>query len=72
MPKKAVIKLINAIEPLKPNGVATLTCDDSTDIPDLEGFSKSNNLKQGSQCMVIDTGEIYMMKSDYTWKIPGE
>lgn len=48
--------------------VANLGCDGTTDVQDLPAYAESNNLKPGSSCYVIDTGELYMMKSNGTWK----
>lgn len=43
-------------------------CDDATDIANLEQFAIDNDLKIGSSCFCIDTGDLYIMKSDRTWK----
>ena len=59
---------INAIDPVSPNGVGHLACDDNNDVPNLAEYAKSNNLKLGSDCYVVDTGDIYVMKSTYEWK----
>lgn len=59
---------INSIGNVSPNGVGHLACDDLTDIANLPEYAKSNNLKLGTDCIVVDTGEVYMMKSDYTFK----
>lgn len=50
------------------DGVASLGCDGTADVANLEAYAKSNNLKPGSSCYVIDTSELYMMKSNGTWK----
>ena len=60
-----------AIFPMAQNdmdGVANLGCDGTADVQNLTAYAQSNNLKPGSNCYVIDTGELYMMKSDFTWK----
>ena len=60
-----------AIFPLAQNdmdGVANLGCDETSDIQNLPAYAKSNNLKPGSNCYIIDTGELYMMKSTGQWK----
>lgn len=60
-----------AIFPIGQNdmdGVANLGCDGSADVANLSDYAKSNNLKPGSSCYVIDTSELYMMKSNGTWK----
>ena len=59
------------IFPLSQNdmdGVANLGCDDTSDVVNLPEFAQSNNLKPGSSCYVIDTAELYMMKSTGVWK----
>lgn len=42
-------------------------CDDATDIQDLADFAEEWDLKIGSTCVVVDTGQVLMMKSDYSW-----
>lgn len=59
---------INAIQSVSQNGVGHLACDDASDKANLPDYAKSNNLKLGTDCIVIDTGEVLMMKSDYTFK----
>lgn len=59
---------INSINNVSPNGVGHLACDDETDIDNLPAYSKSNNLRLGSDCIVVETGAVMMQKSDYTWK----
>lgn len=60
--------MINAIDHVSPNGVGHLACDGTADVRDLPDYARSNNLRLGSDCYVIDTGDLYMMKSDFTWK----
>ena len=60
--------MINATDNIKPTQVASLACDSESDVANLEQYAKDNNLKLGSTCLVIDTGKVYAMKSDYTWK----
>ena len=60
--------MINSISKNTENGVGHLACDDLTDIANLPEYAKSNNLKLGTDCIVVDTGAVYMMKSDYTFK----
>lgn len=48
--------------------VNEIYCDDATDIPNLPNFAEENDLKIGSTCLVVDTGQVLMMKSDYSWK----
>lgn len=50
------------------DGVASLGCDGTADVANLPAYAKSNNLKPGSSCYVIDTQELYMMKSTGEWK----
>ena len=50
------------------DGVASLACDGTADIANLPAYAQSSKLKPGSSCLVIDTGELYMMKSNGTWK----
>ncbi len=59
---------INAIKAVDPNGVGHLACDDASDIANLPAYAQSNNLKLGTDCIVIDTGMVLMMKSDFTFK----
>jgi len=60
--------MIKSIAANTADGVGHLACDDATDLANLPSYAKSNNLKQGTDCVVIDTSEVYMMKSDYTFK----
>lgn len=46
---------------------AELRADSSTDVSDLEDFAAEYNLKPGSECLVLSSSELYMMKSDETW-----
>ena len=48
--------------------VNNIFCDDATDVADLAQFAQDNELAQGSTCVVIDTSEVYGLKSDGTWK----
>ena len=47
--------------------VEELYCDTPADIADLEQYARDHDLKQGSTALIISTGEVYAMKSDYTW-----
>lgn len=60
--------MITSIQANSANGVGHLACDTEADLPGLPDYAKSNNLKQGTDCIVIDTSNVYMMKSDYTFK----
>ena len=50
------------------DGIGNLACDSVADVSDLTDYAKSQKLRPGSSCMCIDTGTLYMMKSDYSWK----
>jgi len=60
--------MIKSIAANTADGVGHLACDDANDLPNLPSYAKSNNLKQGTDCIVIDTSEVYMMKSDFSFK----
>ena len=47
----------------------SIFCDNQSDVADLEDFARERRFAQGSTCLCIETGEVYCMKSDYTWKI---
>lgn len=46
-------------------GVGHLACDAAADKADLPEYAKSNNLKMGTDCLVIATGEVLVMNSSY-------
>lgn len=50
------------------DGVGNLGCDTAADVADLPAFAESNRLKPGSTCLCAATSDVYMMKSDKTWK----
>ena len=60
--------MIRSISPNTADGVGHLACDDANDVQNLPAYAKANNLKQGTDCFVIDTSEVQMMKSDGTFK----
>jgi len=60
--------MIKSIAANTADGVGHLACDDATDLVQLPAYAKSNNLKQGTDCICIDTSAVYMMKSDYSFK----
>lgn len=60
--------MINSIGSNSPNSVGHLCIDSSADLADLPTYAKSNNLRQGTDCICIDDGRVYMMKSDFTFK----
>lgn len=60
--------MIKSIAATTADGVGHLACDDASDLANLPDFAKTNNLKQGTDCICIDTSNVYMMKSDYTFK----
>ena len=52
----------------KQHGVqAELRADSTTDVSDLENFATEYDLKPGSECLILSSSELYMMKSDETW-----
>lgn len=48
-----------------------LGCDGTADVQNLPAYAESNRLKPGASCYVIDTGDLYMMRSDKVWKKQG-
>ena len=58
---------INNIGGVTGNGAAHLACDTAADVTDLQQYAEDNNLKLGSDCLVVATGDVYLMKSDQTW-----
>lgn len=60
--------MIGGNDSIKTGKVADFFCDDSSDVANLEQFGRDNNLSMGSSCYCISTGELYMMKSDFSWK----
>ena len=44
-----------------------LRADSESDVPNLAQFAVDNRLKPGSQCVVIGSSSVYMLKSDGTW-----
>ena len=60
--------MIGGNDSVKRGRVADFFADDANDIADFETFGRENKLSMGSTCYVIETGELYMMKSDYSWK----
>ena len=63
--------MIKAIDNMLPNGVASLACDSSSDIPNLPTFAESIGAEMGSTCLNISDGSVRMMKSDGTWEVLG-
>ena len=53
---------------VKSGAIADFFCDGSADVADLPQFAEEHNLSMGSSCYCIDTGELYIMRSDGTWK----
>lgn len=43
-------------------------CDGVSDVANLETFAQEHHLKVGSNFLCIDTSDVYMMKSDGTFK----
>ena len=60
--------MINSIGFNTPNSVGHLCIDSPSDLADLPEYARSNNLRQGTDCICIDDGRVFMMKSDYTFK----
>lgn len=60
--------MIKSIAANTADGVGHLACDDTSDYPNLPTFAKSNNLKQGTDCICIDNSEVLMMKSSGEFK----
>ena len=56
-----------AIGNVLPNNCAQLGCDTEADIAYLPDYAKSQHLSPGSTCLVQETSEVYMMKTDGTW-----
>lgn len=51
---------------------AKVYCDDVSDVANLTQYAKDHQLPMGSKAIVIETGDIYLMKSSYSWKKQGE
>lgn len=47
---------------------AELQCDTVEDVAKLPEFAKKYKIGLGSNCLVVDTAEVYSAKSDGTWK----
>lgn len=45
-----------------------LFCDTAADKANLAQYAVDHKLTQGTSCLVIDTGEVLVLKSDGTWK----
>lgn len=67
LPKKEKV-MITSIQANSANGVGHLACDTEADLANLPDYAKSNNLKQGTDCICIDTSNVYMMDSSYVFK----
>ena len=48
---------------------ASVFADGASDVSNLDTFTQQNNLKAGSDCYVIGTGEVYMLDSEMNWKL---
>ena len=46
---------------------ASIYADSASDVEDLQKFAEWNNLKGGSSCFVIATGDVYMLDSELEW-----
>lgn len=60
--------MIKSIAANTADGVGHLACDDTSDYANLSEYAKSNNLKQGTDCICIDNSEVLMMKSSGEFK----
>ncbi len=60
--------MITSIQANSANGVGHLACDDTSDYANLPTYAKSNNLKQGTDCICIENSEVLMMKSSGEFK----
>lgn len=43
-------------------------CDTEADVADLEQYGRDHGFQIGASAYVIDTGNLYLMKSDFSWK----
>lgn len=46
---------------------ASVYADHASDVNDLEKFGQDNHLRGGSDCVVIATGDVYLMDSELKW-----
>lgn len=46
---------------------ASIYADGASDVEKLQEFAVLNHLKGGSSCLVIQTGEIYLLDSEMNW-----
>ena len=46
----------------------TLYLDETSDVADLEQYAEDNKLTAGQAAVVIETGEVYLLKSTGEWK----
>ena len=60
--------MIGGNNTIKSGSIADVFCDDATDVANLPQFAQTHNLSMGSTCYVIDTGELYILKSTGEWK----
>lgn len=60
--------MIGGNDSVKRGRVADFYADEASDVANLNQFGRDNKLSMGSTCYVIETGELYMMKSDFSWK----
>lgn len=59
---------IYPIGAVEQDGVVSLGCDETSDVQKLPAYAKYKNIKPGSTCYVVDTGDLYMLKSTGVWK----
>ena len=60
--------MIGGANSVKSGSVADFFCDSSSDVANLPQYAQDHNLSMGSSCYCIDTGNLYILKSDGTWK----
>lgn len=60
--------MIGGNNSIKKGSIADFFCDGASDVTDLPQFAEDNKLSMGSSCYCIDTGDLYILKSDGTWK----
>lgn len=59
--------MINSIGAVTPTGVGHLACDAATDVANLPAYAEANGLRLGTDCIVVATGDVYIMQSDFTF-----
>ncbi len=57
--------MINSIGATTQNGVGHLACDTLSDLSNFKDYAKSNALKLGTDIICLETGQVFMMDSEY-------